>query len=807
MKRAELVLLLVLLQLFTQGCSDRNASDKKDIWPSDEHQEVAKSRATLVSQQPSRLLYAEEKNSLTQHESTVSITKEVELPKFTVKEAAAVGAENYPTLMVFPLAYGTYYDEKYFHIRDDKGNLVPAQFEVLNRWWGKDQSLRHVVAHFATTVEPYQFGSPTTGIAQYTLFRGQENPIPTNPVQIREKDDLINIGNGVYEVSIVKSPFQIKTPAGSLNALFTRKNGVQVSSFERDDIVIEVEESGPIRAVVKISSKTQYKSSENIEHGWALRLYAYANSTLLKVDYQLQNSALDTPNGFSAPMYFKGVKLQLDDADVLKPFSLRADKIPVSNIQNLPLGAVSSGKVSVFLRNFWQTFPNGLSSNENNKIDIELWPEWSKQFYDDAFVRPNIYWLDDMKHTYKEVLLDFGSEKSRSKLNALAKTFQYSPIAVVPHDYIRKAAVTTDLGGLLPRIKVKQSKTRIPQYDDHYYDPKSFSGYRFGMDNFGLDTARKRATAMQGGWPYSTRQFWVTGNPADFYNSQDFAAAELNVRPQWLAGYVFERDYEKLKLTNNPYGGVTWRKFENDKRGNQTINRPYIYQTKRTAKPRDYQHGWFYHVEHAYLMSANKWIKDWYEFMAEFQKTYLYELDPYPDSTLRAEGHAVGVALSAYQMTGNKALADSLKNYYKDIHQKYLVPPFNLKSHHTGKHAAFQVGYATRTMINVFTEFPEEKYLLDLMGNYFEWNYKYSNFSYYKSITEDKVATKASGAGMSLVEPAIWYGLYTAQKKYVEHSVNFVENGIGGQKAYGDWNEWSGQYESPVYLYSKQMTH
>ena len=84
MKKAKIVLLLVFFQL-TQGCSDKNASDEKDIWPSDEHQEVAKSRATLVSRQPSRVLYAKERSDLTQQKSTDSIIEEAELTKFTVK--------------------------------------------------------------------------------------------------------------------------------------------------------------------------------------------------------------------------------------------------------------------------------------------------------------------------------------------------------------------------------------------------------------------------------------------------------------------------------------------------------------------------------------------------------------------------------------------------------------------------------------------------------------------------------------------------------------------------------------------------
>ena len=37
--------------------------------------------------------------------------------------------------------------------------------------------------------------------------------------------------------------------------------------------------------------------------------------------------------------------------------------------------------VNVFMRDFWQRFPNGLKVSNNGKVNIEFYPAWSKQFF------------------------------------------------------------------------------------------------------------------------------------------------------------------------------------------------------------------------------------------------------------------------------------------------------------------------------------------------------------------------------------------------------------------------------------------
>ena len=684
--------------------------------------------------------------------------------------------------------------------------LFLRSFEVLNRWWGKDNSIRHLLVNLNVTIKPFVTGKPNSGINEYGLYSNSEpstnkkielkNLLPKHPVSIKDTTNKIIINNDITRIEISKYPLEIMTPAGKLTSIFQRENNTIDHSFNHENISFTVEENGPMRTVLKISALTRYNNPTDIKHGWALRIYSYANSSIVKMDFQLQNSALNTSK--SAPLYFSGHTLSLDNFISKEPQEIKTDIIPKTNIDQLPLGVIQGVNATVILKDFWQRFPNGLAVDSANQLKVELWPSWSKQLFNDKFVEADIYWLDDMKQVYKEVLFDFAKKQTKEMATNLAKTFQYPPVAVIPQQHYAKTKASLAFNGAFPEISIAKSKSRTPHYTKADYDSSS---YKFGMDNFGIDLNRKHKTNGTGGWPYSKQQFFISGNPAHYYNAQNFAKAELNIRPQWLSGYQDNTHYELLQLSTNPYGGNSWRQF----RGHNysTTTRKYIEGTKQSARPRDDQHAWFYHMEHAYLMSGNKWIKDWYQFMSEFKKIYLTERDPFPDRSHRAEGQALAIAMAAYKYTGNKSLKPYLENYIQKVHAKYLSPPHQVRGFKE-KIAGYQLGFLLRSFIDIYTEFPNNISTLNIIRNYVEWNYQYGQFSYYKSATNNKVPTKASGTALTLVDPIIWFAIETSQLKYAKHAKNYVESGIGGVKPYGKWLQWTGQYEGVMYHYYKQ---
>ncbi|THB67498.1 MAG: hypothetical protein D6B27_04380 [Gammaproteobacteria bacterium] len=798
----------VLLCVFISACGGGSGddSDVSEGNSQDNSQENTQDNANHSQSEgePTEVIYTPGGNNSS---SEVPAGTSVLTP-FTVKESAEVGSNDFPISVVFPLPLGGYQSTEKLHLTDSQGNAVPAQFEVLNRWWSRDNSIRHVMVHFFPSVDPFN-GSDSSGIESYRFITSDSAQAGiVNPVVISEDDTTLEINNQVIGLTIEKSPLKIITPAGELKSLFYDENNNLDQSFLHDQIDIEIEEDGPLRSIVKLSSRTVYTDPETIKHGWAMRIYAYANSPLVRVEFQLQNSAINSR--FSAPLFFKGHHLRIETGSIATSSQLRADTPPTADVHSLPLGVLKTSDVNVHIRNFQQTFPNGLSQDSSGNIDIELWPTWSRKFQHDEFVSIDMNWLDDMQHTYKEVLLDFNAARSEVDSNKLAKIFEFPPVPVVPLSYYKETGATFDLGGFVPESSlgaVDNSTNRKPSYAEVEYDlDREHTRYAFGIDNFGLDMDRKLAVASTGGWPTTGQKFYYSGSTADYFDALDYAKGELNIRPQWLAGYTHVDDHELVKPSCNPYSGSTWRHHSGNHEDTLLRGSDDVPEYRQSANPRDDQHAWFYHIEGAYYMSGDRWIYDWYKFMSEFKQKYLHKLDAFPDFSSRSIGHNLAVSMSAYKAIGNAPLKEAI-NTFVDTHLTDIMKePHNVKSssydYDSESHveAPFQLGFMLRSLIDFSYEVNGDAEALQIIQDGIEWNYQYANFCYYCSVTSTEPNVGRSGTGLTLVDPIIWYALNTNQHHYAEHAIDYAEN-----ESYGDFSGWTGQYESRLYAHYQDL--
>ncbi len=766
----------------------------------------------------------------------------------TVKETAGVGAQGYPVTVVVPLPYGKYFSTAPFRVTDDSGNTVPAQFEVLNRWWGQDNSIRHVMVLFQPTVSA--FTGPDTGTATYYLRDdGSGNTVP-NPLSITETPSDITIVTGPLKFTVKKVNFTILDQVWfdqNKNGLFEaseqiissnpRNGGMLIPRSEnmtgpqydssRNDVVVEVEESGPLRAVIRAEAVTKYKSPTHHTHGWAVRIYAYAGKSYVKIDYQLQNSSKDKV--YSWPLYFKAMninfklnltsthpKVRFGEGDGIvyqQPNSggiylaqemHHSFKIyEVSTKSVLFSGKIPDGFIDVsddtqgitaVIRNFWQMWPNGLKIDDSNTLSLQLFPEWSAQWYQNRISPTGLYWLEDMQHVYKETLLYFhGTNTSDTDLINLAKTFQYHPVVTLPTSWYEQTGVTLDLGGMIPiKSRVAGPDQRQPRFDPRWFD-SSGNGYRFNWVNFAGDD--RPHSCDTGGWPTSVSFYIATENPRDYFEAENRALNEINLRNQWIAQYKHDRDWPLLQLTENPYCSEKWRKLIDP---GIPLDAPYL---PGTGGPvwgaRDDQHGWFYHAEEAYEFTGNPWIKDWYKFIAEFRRVRLDRLDPFPDKTSRATGHALNHALQVYRITGDI----SILTRFRDHIQKYLRPEQSPlyggnMAGYGGPDAAFQVGYLSRAIINFMEEIKEKDWqayaeAFNYLSGLMEWNLNYANFAYSINVPAGEIGA-SSGTASPLADPQAWYYWHTGKKAYLDQLNQYVNEGIhGGAKPYGDLTRWT----------------
>ncbi|MBW2645062.1 MAG: cadherin-like domain-containing protein [Deltaproteobacteria bacterium] len=422
-----------------------------------------------------------------------------------------------------------------------------------------------------------------------------------------------------------------------------------------------------------------------------------------------------------------------------------------------------------------------------------------------------------MQHVYKETFLFFhGPKVSNEKLISLAKTFQYHPVATLPARWYKETQVTLDMGGLIPlnkkiakedrrkkvakksqHKKAAKKDQRVPVYSKGAFNTKNAYNYNFGWNQFLVDVMRKWAAGQGGGWPYSVSALIATENPADYYFAEQFAMGELNVRPHWMAGYVFDRDWKFLQLTENPYGGVSWRKIKGGK-FKRHFDASFLKGTDIDARPRDDEHAWFYHMEEAYYFTANPWIKDWYKFVAEFRKTRLNHLDPFTDNTTRATAHSLAHALQAYRVTGDTKIIELFRDYIN----KWLrtdQDPYNGGRISQRRMKTPWAGFLSRAIISFMEEVrgkdcQAHAEAFNFLSGLMEWNYHFSNFSWRVNVSKGEIGT-SSPWSQHFADPQAWYFLHTGKQKYLDHLNQYVDKGInGGEKAQRSVRKWNGEF-------------
>ena len=790
----------------------------------------------------------------------------------TVKENVGVAIANYPVSAVIPLPQGAYTNPLQLGMAG-----VPSQVEVLERWPG-DNSLRHVQVHFQAAVPAngavvYHFGDggPLAPAEPVSLIQaGAALTITTGPLRLRLNTAAFNLfdavwfdanGNRIYEAGE-----QIVAPHGQNGGVFTPRAGAGAVQYDagRNDLAVTIEQSGPLVVVVRVEAPARFVSTTNHLHGFAARIYAYAGQAMLKVDYQLQNS--DKTVVRSWPLYFESQRLDLRLALQGNPtlrfglgngsvhtrsrgsgaylaqemhdrFAIYSQPGPTQVYSaTLPAGTgpegfldISDSQVGVTaaIRNFWQTWPNGLAVDGQNRLSLELWPAWSAHWLSflytqnaqSGFSPSGLYWLDDMQHYLKETQFWFhGPGAANATLLGLARTWQFPPVTVVPTDWYRQTHATADLGGVIPpAVAIPPADDRrlpfynTPGYDpEDWYDPQS-AYYGAGWINFWDPEPGYRSVACTaGGWPYAATHLIATGNPGDFFEAADHGQSELNLRPEWLTGYTHDADWPQLQLSENPYCGGRWRIYEGSVSPLAAPPLPDTVGDYPVYRARDDQHGWTYHVADAYWLTGNPWIRDWYRFVAEFRRVRLAQLDPFPDNNSRARGHSLNQVVQAARVAGDVTQLDRLRTHLLTTLRPDQDRFYGDQRPETGESGGgFQTGYLMRMVVDYLEEMRARgdwqayaegfNYLSGLVA----WNYNFGNFPYYFDARGGGVGV-SNGTSLTLVDPVAWYYWHSGRQPILTHLNQYVTGGInGGEPPYGEFNAWSGQFESRYYLFVK----
>lgn len=226
----------------------------------------------------------------------------------TVAERAGVARTDEPVTGGVPLPEGLIADPAKLALVGPGGKPVPAQFIPATRWW-PGKSIKWVLVDFRASV-------PAGGRAVYHLTDAAKNPAPANPVKVQVAGDVATVTTGKLKLVVKRDAFNLfdevwidESGAGKYDEgtriVKTHKagpwlfhGGATLPTYKRfspmndPDVKMEVEEAGPMRAVLKLSGKHLAAPGDKVPgHNHLLdfvcRIHCYAGSGLVKVVYSM----------------------------------------------------------------------------------------------------------------------------------------------------------------------------------------------------------------------------------------------------------------------------------------------------------------------------------------------------------------------------------------------------------------------------------------------------------------------------------------------------------------------------------------
>ena len=306
-----------------------------------------------------------------------------------------------------PIPRGALADVKHVKLVDANGNEVPSEFEALAYWSPKRDSIKWLRLIFTAPTMIVQ--APKY---QLVFGRGVKSARIANPIKIDEDATSLSVTTGPLHFTLDKKRGSILS---SVNRFGRRVYTADKSDgpYVEDDTgaiyraafepraQVTVEESGPVRAVVRVeswhvrdlSSGTTPFSPAGVRLNKSItRYYAYAGLPCIEVDWTFVITA-DTDL-----VRFKDIGLRLSgsreaqfgldrDKDIDYAYGYLLQKTPdefvVRQLRGKTYADLATGtkgpgwfatkNLAVTMRDFWQTFPRELEINQSSLI-VHAWP-------------------------------------------------------------------------------------------------------------------------------------------------------------------------------------------------------------------------------------------------------------------------------------------------------------------------------------------------------------------------------------------------------------------------------------------------
>lgn len=213
-----------------------------------------------------------------------------------VPETAGVDRIDQPVTLGIPFRQGQLPQAERLLLRNPQGQEESAQFSVMARW--RDGSIRWLKCHFQADVS-------ANSTAVYRLEEGMS--VMESTLSVSESSDRIQINTGVLRLAVSKEAFNLfdevhldlngngsyeaserMVAPGTSMGPEAVQNGTAYFARNQAPEHISVEESGPMRVVLKVAGR-HYDDSGEYFLKYETRIYAYAGKPYVRVRHSYAN--------------------------------------------------------------------------------------------------------------------------------------------------------------------------------------------------------------------------------------------------------------------------------------------------------------------------------------------------------------------------------------------------------------------------------------------------------------------------------------------------------------------------------------
>ena len=203
----------------------------------------------------------------------------------TVREPGAAARTPARVTTGIPFARGELADAGTLSVTAN-GRKIPAQFRAHVPW--EDGSVRWALMDTQVPVEQ-------GGTAELTVAADGANPAPDSPVNVRKDGERAVVSTGPLEFALSKSSASLfeyirlnggeRVDGSGRGAVLTTEDGEEVAAGPPEEL--EIEESGPIRAVVRV--RGVFPDVHDGLLRYTARITAWAGEPQVHVHYWLEN--------------------------------------------------------------------------------------------------------------------------------------------------------------------------------------------------------------------------------------------------------------------------------------------------------------------------------------------------------------------------------------------------------------------------------------------------------------------------------------------------------------------------------------